>query len=119
MTEQETFFQQEVGGEACEDKLAALYLPRFVALPLDGEAEVGRLATLATRNLAAIHFILPVDIAVHAPGAYLGAAVPRIPVSVYLPMFGHLPSPTPMFLLRSLVWRNKQAFRTTSSGRSW
>jgi membrane-bound ClpP family serine protease len=32
---------------------------------------------------------LAIDIAVLAPGTYLGASVPRVPVSVYFPMLRH------------------------------
>ena len=40
-------FQQEVGGEAGKDQIAALYLPRFVAFALDGQVEVGGLSAEA------------------------------------------------------------------------
>ena len=83
-------FQQKIRGEASENDLSALYLPRLVALPLNGEIEITRLAALTAGNLAAIHRILPIDIAVLAPRTDLGATVPRIPVGVYLPMLGHV-----------------------------
>ena len=82
-------FQQKVGSEAGEDQLAALYLPRLVALLFHRQVEIGCLATFAARALAAIHLVLPVDIAVLAPGAYLGTSVPRIPIGIYLPALGH------------------------------
>ncbi len=81
--------EQEVGGEACEDYFAALYLPRFVALMFNRQIEIARLAAQAACNLAAIHLVLPVDIAVLAPRAYLGTPVPWVPVGVYFPMLGH------------------------------
>ena len=82
-------FQEEIRGKASEDNLAALNLPRLVAFPLHRKVEIARLAALAARNLAAIHLILTVNIAVFAPGANLGATMPRIPVGVYFPMLGH------------------------------
>ena len=66
-----------------------LLLAGFVALALDREVEISRLSAHAARNLAAVHFVLTVNIAILAPGAYLGAAVPRIPVGIYLPIFRH------------------------------
>ena len=82
-------FQQEIRGKAGEDYLAALNLPRFVALSLDGEVEVARLPALATGDLATIHLVLAIHIAILAPRADFGASVPRIPVGVYFPVFGH------------------------------
>ena len=74
--------EQEVGSETGEDHLAALNLPRLVTLELDGEIEIARLTTFATRHLAAVHLVLPIYIAVLAPGTDLGASVPRIPVLI-------------------------------------
>ena len=81
--------QEEVGGEAGEDNLAALHLPRLVALALQREVEIGGLAALAARYLAAVHLVLPIDVAILAPRTYLGASMPRIPVGVYFPILGH------------------------------
>ena len=89
-------FQQEIGCKTGEHQLPALDLPGFVALSLDREIEIARLPALAARYLAAVHLILPVDIAVFAPGADLGATVPRVPVGVYLPVFGHSNIDLPM-----------------------
>ena len=86
-------FQQEVGGEAGEDHLAAFDLPRFVAFLPDRQVEVARFPALTARYLAAVHLILTIHIAVLAPRAYLGASVPRIPVSVYLPVLRHVRVP--------------------------
>ena len=74
--------EQEVGSETGEDQLAALNLPRRVTLALDGDIEIARLTTLATRHLAAVHLVLPIYIAVLAPRTDLGASVPRIPVLI-------------------------------------
>ena len=83
-------FQEEIGSKAGKDDLAALDLPRLVPFFLDGEIEITCFTTCAARDLAAVHLILTVDIAILAPGADLGATVPRIPVGVYFPMLGHL-----------------------------
>ena len=40
------------------------------------------LTTFAARHLAAVHFVLPIYIAVFAPRTNLGASVPRIPVFI-------------------------------------
>ena len=82
-------FQEDIGGETSEDNLTALNLPRPVAFPLHRQVEIARLAALAARNLAAVHLILTVNVTVFAPSANLGAAMPRIPVGIYFPMFGH------------------------------
>ena len=74
--------EQEVGSETGEDHLAALNLPRLVTLALDGEIETARLTTFAARHLAAVHFVLPIYIAVLTPRTDLGASVPRIQVLV-------------------------------------
>lgn len=81
--------QQEVGGEAGEDHAAGGYLIALVATAFDGEVEGCGLAGDVAAYLAAIHLVLPIDIAVFAAGAYLGAAVPRVPVGVYVPVFAH------------------------------
>ena len=82
-------FQEEIGSETSEDNLTALNLPRLVAFSLQRQIEIARLAALTARNLAAVHLILTVNVAVFAPRANLGAAVPRIPVGIYFPMLGH------------------------------
>ena len=82
-------FQEEIGGETSEDYLAALNLPRLVAFPLHRQVEIACLAALTTRNLAAVHLILTVNVAIFAPSTNLGATVPRIPVGVYFPMLRH------------------------------
>ena len=74
--------EQKVGSETGEDHLAALNLPRLVTLALNGEIETASLTTFATRHLAAVHFVLPIYIAVLAPRTDLGASVPRIPVLI-------------------------------------
>ena len=78
-----------IGGETSEDNLTALNLPRLVAFSLHRKVEIARLAALTTRNLAAVHLILTVNIAVFAPRTNLGATMPRIPVGVYFPMLVH------------------------------
>ena len=81
--------QEEVGGKAGKDDFSWFDLPGPVPPALDWEVEIAGLAALATGYLAAVHLILPIDIAVLAPGADLCATVPRIPVGIYLPTFGH------------------------------
>ena len=86
---QVSVLEQEIRGEAGEYNLSAFNLPGFVTLSLDGEIEVAGLSAFAAGNLAAVHLILPIDIAVLATGAYLGATVPRIPVGINFPILGH------------------------------
>ena len=81
--------EQKVTGEAGEDDFSGLDFPGFVAFALDGEVERTGLAAQAAGHLAAVHLVLPIDIAVLAPRADLGAAVPRVPVGVNFPVFGH------------------------------
>ena len=91
-------FQEEIGGKAGEDNLATLNLPRLVAFPLHRQVEIARLAALTTRHLAAVHLILAVNIAIFAPRANLGASMPRIPVGIYFPVFGHSLASRTVFL---------------------
>lgn len=81
--------QQEVGGEAGEDHTAGGYLVALVATAFEGEVEGCGLAGDVAAHLAAVHLILPIDIAVFAAGADFGAAMPRVPVGVYVPVFAH------------------------------
>ena len=81
--------QQEVGGEAGEDHAAGGYLVALVATAFEGEVEGCGLAGNIAAYLAAVHLVLPINIAVFAAGTYLGAAVPRVPVGVYVPVFAH------------------------------
>ena len=74
--------EQKVRSETCEHHLAALNLPRLVTLAFDGELETASLTAFAARHLAAVHFVLPIYIAVLAPRTDLGASVPRIPVFI-------------------------------------
>ena len=78
--------QQEIRGETGEYDFATINFPRLVALAPDGQIEVAGLAALAARNLAAVHLVLTVNIAILATGAYLGATMPRIPICIYFPV---------------------------------
>lgn len=81
--------QQEVGGEAGENHTAGGYLVALVATAFQRQIEVGGFAGHIAAYLAAVHLVLPIDIAVFAARADFGAAVPRVPVSVYVPVFAH------------------------------
>ena len=80
-------FQQKIGREASEDNPPRWNLPTLVALAFQRQIEISCLAAFAARNLTAVHLVLTIDIAIFAAGANLGAAVPRIPIGVYLPFF--------------------------------
>ena len=74
--------KQEVGSETGEHHLTTLNLPRLVTLALNGKIKTTCLTAFATRHLTAVHFVLPINIAVLAPRTDLGASVPRIPVFI-------------------------------------
>ena len=80
-------FQQEIGCEAGEHNPSALNLPRFVAPALYRQIEVARLSAFAARDVAAVHLVLTVNVAIFASGADFCASVPRIPVGINCPVF--------------------------------
>ena len=81
--------QEEVGGEASENHTAGGYLVAPVATAFQRQIEVGGFAGHIAAYLAAVHLILTIDIAVFAARTNFGAAVPRVPVGVYVPVFAH------------------------------
>jgi len=76
--------QQEVGGETGEDEAPRRDFVTLVALALHGEVEGQRLAGNLTADFAAVHLVLPINVAVAAPGGDLGATVPGVPVGEHI-----------------------------------
>lgn len=71
--------EQEIGGEAGEDEGSGRNLPAPVALTPQGQIVIPVPPRLAAGRLRPVHLVLPIDIAVAAPGADLRTAVPRVP----------------------------------------
>ena len=84
-----SIFQKEIGGEARENDLTALYFPCLVALALQRQIESRSLTAQAARSITSVHLILTIYIAIPASGTYLRASVPRIPICVYAPILRH------------------------------
>ena len=74
--------EEKVGGEAGENDLSRRQLPAPVSLFPDGQVEISVFAAEGCGLFSAVHGVLPVNIAVFAPGTQLRAAVPRVPAGV-------------------------------------
>ena len=87
--------QKEIRGEAGEYNLPRRNFVAPVPPPLHWQRKGSRFSAQAAGQGAAIHFVLPVDVAVFAARADLGAAVPGVPVSVDVQAlsFSHKPAP--------------------------
>ena len=82
--------EQKIAGKASENYAARWDLVGTVAAALHGQSESPSFARHIAAHVAAILRVLPIHIAVAAPGANLSAAVPRIPTYVCRIEFLHV-----------------------------